>query len=584
MKPALVILPCLSLAALALSNAASAQSAAGSNGETGLISRDSFGFFPTATSLRPSLSRDGRYVAFESDAALLPIDLNGHKDIYVLDRQTNTLTLASRTSGGLNGNDDSFDAHISGDGRHVAFTTHATNLVGLDGNASTDVLVKNLNTGLISRVSTPTGGLAAANGASSGATVSFDGRYVAFQSSANDLDPLVVNAFVDVFVRDMQTGVVTCASRGFFGVAGNGNSSAPSISDDGVWLAFQSNASNQTLGDLNGAQDIVVRNLVGGGIIRVSVSSTGAAANDNSYSPSISADGRYVAFLSDASNLVADGNALTDAFVHDRQNDTTALVSRAIDGQTSDGSSTHVAISGDGRSVAFVNSAGDITPDGAAFMAVYVRNLDRNTSHLASRATGTSGQPNSWSSRPALAQTGGLVAFDSAATNLVPGDTNSESDVFLRVMQPNPVVYCTSSTTSAGCTPTLSGLGWPRVSQNSGFVVTCDDAPNNKAGLLFFSLGGRLSVPFGAGTFCVATPVVRTPIANSGGNPPTVSDCSGDFSLDMNAYAKGLLGVSAPAELTQIGQRVNVQYWGRDPQGAIATTFLSDALEYFVGP
>jgi hypothetical protein len=145
-------------------------------------------------------------------------------------------------------------------------------------------------------------------------------------------------------------------------------------------------------------------------------------------------------------------------------------------------------------------------------------------------------------------------------------------------------VYCTSSTTSAGCTPTLSGLGWPRVSQNSGFVVTCDDAPNNKAGLLFFSLGGRLSVPFGAGTFCVATPVVRTPVANSGGNPATVSDCSGQFSLDLNAYAKGLLGVSAPMELTQIGQRVNVQYWGRDPQGAIATTFLSDALEYFVGP
>jgi Tol biopolymer transport system component len=584
MKPALVTLPCLSLAALALSNAASAQSAPGTNGETALISRDSFGFFPTESSLRPSLSRDGRYVAFESDAALLPIDLNGHKDIYVLDRQSNTLTLASRTSGGLNGNDDSFDAHISGDGRHVAFTTHATNLVALDGNANTDVLVKNLNTGVLSRVSTPTGGAAAANGASSGATVSFDGRYVAFQSSADNLDPLALNGLVDVFVRDMQTGIVSCASRGLFGVAGNGNSSAPSISDDGVWLAFQSGASNHAFGDSNGAQDVVVRNLVGGGITRVSVTSGGAASNDNSYSPSISADGRYVAFLSDASNFVADGNGTTDAFVHDRQADTTLLVSRATDGQTSDGASTHVAISGDGRSVAFVNSAGDITPDGAAFMAVYVRNLDRNTSHLVSRATGTSGQPNSWSSRPALAQSGGLVAFDSAATNLVPGDTNSESDVFLRVMQPNPVVYCTSSTTSAGCTPTLSGLGWPRVSQNSGFVVTCDDAPNNKAGLLFFSLGGRLSVPFGAGTFCVATPVVRTPVANSGGNPATVSDCSGQFSLDLNAYAKGLLGVSAPMELTQIGQRVNVQYWGRDPQGAIATTFLSDALEYFVGP
>lgn len=585
MKPVLVILPCLPLAVLALSNPVLAQSAAGTNGETVLISRDSFGFFPNASSTRPSLSRDGRYVAFESEAALLPFDLNGHKDIYVLDRQTNTLTMVSRTSGGLNGNDDSLDAQISGDGRFVTFTTHATNLVGLDGNGTTDVLVKNLTTGVLTRASTPNGSVFAANGASSVPAISFDGRYVAFQSNANDLDPAAINAFTDVFVRDMQTGVVTCASRAFAGGASNGNSAWPSISDDGQWLAFHTSASNVTAFDVNGAQDVVVRNLVGGGLSRVSDGMLGAPSDAGSYSASISADGRYVAFLSEASNLVLfDGNGLADAFVRDRQTGVATLVSRTAGGAASSGASTHVAISGDGRSVAFVNSAGDITPDGAAFMAVYVRNLDRSTSHLVSRSTGTSGQPNNWSSRPALAQSGGLVAFDSAASNLVPGDTNSEGDVFLRVMQPNPVVYCTSSTTSAGCTPTLSALGWPRVSQNSGFVVTCDDAPNNKAGLLFFSLGGRLSVPFGAGTFCVATPVVRTPVANSGGNPPTVSDCSGQFSLDLNAYAKGLLGVSAPAELTQIGQRVNVQYWGRDPQGAIATTFLSDALEYFVGP
>ncbi len=572
------------LAPLALSAAALAQSGAGTNGETALISRDSFGQFPTELSRSPSISRDGRYIAFESDAGLLPQDVNGHTDVYVFDRQAATLTMVSRTHTGLNGDDDSFDARISGDGQFVAFTSHATNLVALDGNGTTDVLLKNLNTGLITRVSTAAGSLAAANGTSNNPSISFDGRYVAFQSSADDLNPLGVNAFVDVFVRDTQTGTITCASRGALGVA-SGASGAPSISDDGSFVAFHSSASNITLNDFNGVQDVFVRNLVSGGVANISDPLGGALSNGASYEASISADGRYVAFLSASTNLVAgDGNGVQDVFVHDRQTGVTELVNRSVAGGFTSSGPTLPAISGDGRSVAFVSSAPDVAVDAAPFSAVYVRDLDRGVTHLASRPTGVSGQPNTWSSRPALAQGGGLVVFDAAASNLVQGDVNGKSDVFLRVMQPDPIVYCTSSVTSAGCEPSLSSSGWPRASQNSGFVVTCDDAPNNKAGLMFFSLGGRLAVPFGAGTFCVATPVVRTPVANSGGNPPTVDDCSGQFQLDMNSYADGLLGVTAPAALSQIGQRVNVQYWGRDPQGALATTFMSNALEYFVGP
>ncbi len=572
------------LASLALSAAALAQSGAGTNGETALISRDSFGLFPTELSRSPSISRDGRYVAFESEAGLLPIDVNGHRDIYVLDRQTGVLTMVSRTHSGLNGNDDSFDARISGDGKFVAFTSHATNLVALDSNGATDVLVKNLNNGVISRASTTAGSLTAANGSSNNASISFDGRYVAFQSSADDLNPLGVNAFVDVYVRDMQTGTISCASRGAFGVA-NGASGAPSISDDGGFVAFHSSATNITLNDVNGVQDVFVRNLALGGVSRISNGLGGAASNGSSYEASISSDGRYVAFLSSATNLVAgDANGVQDAFVHDRQTGLTELVNRSVVGGFTSSGATLPSISGDGRSVAFVSSAPDVAPGAAAFLAVYVRDLDRGATYLASRPTGLAAQPNSWSSRPALAQGGGLVVFDAAATNLVQGDANGQTDVFLRVMQPDPIVYCTSSLTSGGCNPSLSTTGWPRVGHNSGFVVTCSDAPNNKAGLLFYSLGGRLAVPFGGGTFCVATPAVRTPVANSGGNPPTVSDCSGQFQLDLNSYAMGLFGVAAPTELSQIGQRVNVQYWGRDPQGATATTFLSNALEYFVGP
>ncbi len=584
MRPSVPASIRICLASLAISAAALAQRGAGTNGETALISRDSFGQFPTAPSRDPSISRDGRYVAFESDAGLLPIDVNGHTDVYVFDRQTATLTMVSRTHTGLNGDDDSYGARISGDGRFVAFTSHATNLVALDSNGTTDVLLKNMTTGLITRVSTTAGSITAANGTSNNPSISFDGRYVAFQSSADDLNPLGVNGFVDVFVRDNQTGTISCASRGAVAVS-NGPSGAPSISDDGGFVAFHSSASNITIQDLNGVQDVFVRNLTSGGVVSISDPLGGALTNGNSYEASISADGRYIAFLSSASNLVAgDGNGVQDAFVHDRQTGVTELVNRSVTGGFTSSGVTLPAISGDGRSVAFISSAPDVAADAAPFLAVYVRDLDRGATYLASRPTGLTGQPNSWSSRPALAQGGGLVVFDAGATNMVQGDTNGVTDVFLRVMQPDPIAYCTSSMTSAGCEPSLSSSGWPRASQSSGFVVTCDDAPNNKAGLLFFSLGGRLAVPFGAGTFCVATPVVRTPVANSGGNPPTVDDCSGQFQLDMNAYADGLLGVAPPAAVSQIGQRVNVQYWGRDPQGALATTFMSNALEYFVGP
>jgi Tol biopolymer transport system component len=561
-----------------------APSGGGTNGSTQRISLNSLGLEIANISRNASISRDGRMVAFECDGGLFPFDANGRTDIYVYDRQTGVLQVASRVNLGVVGNNDSSRPAISGDGRFVAFTTEATNLVGNDTNGASDVLVKDLQTGALVRASAPIGSPFPANGDSLNASLSFDGRYVAFQSAASDLHPQGANAFTDVFVRDLVGNTINCASRGLFGPA-NGSSFDPSIADDGSVVAFHTSASNSTLNDLNDHTDVVVRNLALGGIARVSIAPNGVGGNGASYSASISADGRYVAFSSEASNLVAgDTNGVPDVFRRDRTLDTTEIVSLALGGGLSSGAASYPSISADGATVAFVSSAQDLVAAPAAFLSVYVRNLALGDTYLASRPSGPTSLPNSTSTYPALSGDGSVVAFGSGATNLTQGDTNGQFDVFVRTMLPDPITYCAPSLTSGGCTPNLGSSGLPRASQNSGFVVTCHDAPNNRFGLLFYGLGGRLDTPFLAGTMCVQLPVVRTPPGFSGGNPVSVSDCSGALQIDMNAFAKGLLGVAPLPELAQVGTQVNVQYWGRDPQGAVASTFLSNALEYVVGP
>jgi hypothetical protein len=147
-----------------------------------------------------------------------------------------------------------------------------------------------------------------------------------------------------------------------------------------------------------------------------------------------------------------------------------------------------------------------------------------------------------------------------------------------------PVVYCTAKTNSLGCVPTISGSGTPSATAGSGFDVSAAMVRNQKSGLLFYGLNGRASTPFQGGTLCVATPVRRTPAVLSGGAPKPADDCSGVYTVDMNAFATGAGGGNPAAGLTVPGTTVDCQFWGRD-QGfpAPLNTTLSDGLEYTVG-
>jgi Tol biopolymer transport system component len=209
----------------------------------------------------------------------------------------------------------------------VVFDSSARNLVGGDTNAASDVFVHDRQTGQTTRVSVTTDGTQG-NGHSTWPSISGDGQYVTFVSKASNLVSGDTNGVSDVFVHDRKTGQPTRASTASDGTQGNGGSQNPSLSFDGRYVVFWSGATNLIDGDTNGVWDIFVHDRETGETTRVSVASDGTQGNDISRFPSISADGRYVAFESDADNLVSgDTNGFSDIFVHDRETGETICVS-----------------------------------------------------------------------------------------------------------------------------------------------------------------------------------------------------------------------------------------------------------------
>jgi len=377
----------------------------------------------------PSLSADGRFVAFRSDATnLVPGDTNRVSDIFVYERQTGTTTRVSVTSTGAQGNGPSgrFDSpSLSADGRFVAFTSAASNLVPGDTNGESDVFVHDRQTGTTTRVSVASNGTQGNDdsGGSGGSSLSADGRFVAFTSIATNLVPGDTNDEYDVFVHDRQTGATTRVSVASDGTQGNGISDSPSLSADGRFVAFRSNATNLVPGDTNKANDIFVHDRQTGVTTRESVDSAGRQRSGACCVPSLSADGRFVAF---AGNLDADESATGEPatgglYVHDRQTGTNTRVSRV-------GSSP--SLSADGRFVAFMGNLGSPPLGNPGYTDVFVHDRQTGTTTPVSVASdGTRG--NDHSGFPGLSADGRFVAFRSNATNLVLGDTNRRSDVFL---------------------------------------------------------------------------------------------------------------------------------------------------------
>lgn len=460
-----------------------------------------------AESLTPEISADGRWVVFASDATNLALeDTNAVRDVYLRDRQTGTTLLVSRATTGEVGGFLSTNPDVSSTGPFVAFESPAFNLVPMDGNASTDVFVRDVANGLTILVSVDSAGTQG-NRNSFNPSISDDGRYVAFDSSSSNLVLPDGNNQQDVFVRDLLAFSTFRVSVSSTGAEGNNLSGSAAISADGRVVAFTSRATNLVDSDTNQKQDVFVHEIGTGVTQRVSVATDGTAPNQDCFFPSISADGRFVAFQSAAGNLVSgDTNGMSDVFVYDRDLGVLERASVATSGaQGSGGGSSSAAISADGRYLAFQSTApnlvgGDL--NGAS--DVFLRDRFLGTT-VRLGLTSACADGDAASSLPSMTGDGGAIAFQSLATNLVDADGNGTGDVFVHdaTVLAADGIFPDSGSEAGGDVARIPGFGFP--ADAGSVAVAFGGVPATVISATPFEL--RVRTPAGTGTVDVTVSV-----------------------------------------------------------------------------
>jgi hypothetical protein len=394
-----------------------------------LVSKTTSGGFGVLKSEDPDLSFDGRYVVFTSSSAnFVSGDGNVSPDVYLRDMQTGTMSLVSVGPQNALANDASGKPSISADGKTVVFSSMASNLVTGDTNTMRDIFAYSTASKTVVLVSKSQSG-SMANGSSDSPVVSSDGKYVAFVSVASNLTAGSVNSNGEVFVKNLTSGAVERVSAPTGAGAANGACNSPAISADGLTVAFDSVATNLASGDSNGYRDIFVRKA--GVTMLVSASKNGALGNGSSSVPLLTAAGDKVAFSSNASNLVSsDTNGVGDVFLKTLSGGDVVRVSESSSGQQANAASTLLSISADGRYVAFSSAATNlVSGDTNGKTDVFVK--DTSSGALLRISVSDSGvQGNGDTLFADLSGDGAFVAFSSTATNLVTGDANGVSDVF----------------------------------------------------------------------------------------------------------------------------------------------------------
>ena len=389
-----------------------------------------------------AIADDGKYIIFNSDATnLVPNDTNNSSDTFIYDRLNQTVELINIAPNNTGADAPVNIGSISGNSRYITFASNASNLVANDTNAQRDIFVYDRQAKTTELISVATDGTQA-NDLNLFNAISDDGRYVAFESMASNLVAKDTNGQRDIFVRDRQAKTTERINVASNGTQANSHASLDSISDDGRYITFSSDASNLVANDTNGQSDVFVYDRIGKTTERISVGSNGTQANGSSSFGSISGDGRYIAFESAATNLIAnDTNGLNDIFVYDRVAKTTERVNLAYNGSEPNGYSYGASISDDGRYIAFASEADNLVANDTnqrADIFVYDR-IEKTTK-------GFDGD-----SFPTISGNGEYVVFNSSLDNLVVNDTNQAGDVFL--------IDLNMSSTDSGSNPGTSNPG-----------------------------------------------------------------------------------------------------------------------------
>ncbi len=393
-------------------------------------------------------------------------------------------------AGGAKGNGSSTSASLSADGRILAFLSGASNLTPDDADTFEDVFARDTQTGetvLVSRASGPKG--ANSNRLSEGASVSADGRFVAFMSAATNLHPADPDSVADIYVRDTLTDTTILVSRatGAAGAKGNLGSDSPVITPDGRYVVFQSQATTLDPGDRDTLLDVYVRDLQAGTTTLVSRATgiAGSKGNSDSIHPDISDDGRFVVWDTTSRNLdPADIDGSPDVYVRDLQTGVTQLVSRATGALGPKGAyananqgSANAFISGDGLKVAFGSNATNLDPaDTTAVADTYVRDLETDVTTL--QSVNGEVKANGATTPTFLSQDGRFIGLRSNATNLDPDDVSTSESAYVRDAE-DPVTVLVSRATG-GTGPNGNGANSvpTAITADGRFVAIASDASN----------------------------------------------------------------------------------------------------------
>lgn len=385
-----------------------------------------------AGSLYPEISADGVFITFQSGASnLVEDDTNEGPDCFLYNRTTDETTRISVSSSGAQAIDGGLEPVISLDNRYITYYSFANELVPGDKNGAADIFLYHIPSEVTSRVTqTPEGG--DPNGGSRYPVLDYFGEHIAYESSATNLVAGDLNGARDVFVLDRGTGVTMRVSTSASGVEGNGDSTDAFISPDGRYVAFESLADNLVVGDSNGVCDVFVKDIQTGAIYLASVSSTGEQGNDGSQNGSISDQGLRVAFSSNASNLVAaDANGYEDLFVYDVTTGLTERVNVSTEDVQGHIGAYEVILSPDGGFAVFFSAASNhVLGDTNSQLDIFVRDIDAGTTERVS--VGSLGEQGFGECLyPAISDGGRFITFDSASDNLILGDENMERDIFV---------------------------------------------------------------------------------------------------------------------------------------------------------
>ncbi len=533
----------------------------------------------------PSVSEDGRWVAFGTKSNNLATpDTNGVGDVVVRDGATGEFELVSVASDGTQGNGGSGQPVISGNGRRVIYWSAATNLDPRDTDTHFDVYQRDLEAKTTRLVSIRRGPGSTPTGINRWAT-NHDGRYVVFNSSDRNFPVQGSMRWASIYLVDMLTENFELISQTNDGVLADRACFGPAISGDGRFVAFITFSGNLGVSNPAYLPQAWVHDREDGQLRAASLRPDGSFSKygllDNSLA--LSYDGRFLAFCafmpeildSEWNGLIHSGSGIA---VRDLLESKTESTWFTAGGQRPNHWCQNPQISMDGRFVCYTSPSTNLVP-GIKEGPDQVYRYDRQTGALRLMSTSNAGEPaNSGIIALSLSGDGRSVAFESFASNLVPGDAGLSQDIFVRCCERDLVgTHCAPSVSSAGCLPHLTARGAPALSQAHGFEVHASQVPPGVSAMLLVSTSGPGLEPIrGHQYLCIKPPVLATSPFQTTGTSRNL--CSGTFSFDLNAY-----WAANPSQAPAPGSLVFLQAWCADPASGVNAS-LSDSLYFELAP